>query len=82
MERTYIVPRDIDVESFASSFADHIVIGIFGSREEFSIVVAMQRHIQHILVRFEHALGAIAMMNVPVDNQNSTRQRQKDTKMS
>ena len=64
----YLVPWNIDIKTNASRFADRIEIAIFTFGKECGIIIAMNAYIQHIRIRFENMLCAIAMMYVPVDN--------------
>lgn len=68
---TYFVPWNVHVEPFATSFTDDIVIGIIRFWEKFTVIVAMQWNVKYIFIWFEHALCTVAVMNVPIDNQNT-----------
>lgn len=64
----HLIPRYIYIKAHTSTFSNYIVAGIFTLRKECAVVIAMYAYIEHIGVRFEYMLRAIAMMDIPVNN--------------
>lgn len=67
IERT--TPTNINVEALA--VVDARLLEVPGAREEVTVVVPVQRYIKHVRVVVEDLLEAIAVMHIPVDDQNS-----------
>lgn len=63
-----LVPWNIYIETFTSTLADHRIVAVIRFREEFTVLVTMQRNVQHFTTVFEEPLRSIAMMDVPIDD--------------
>lgn len=67
---TFCGPRNVDILSLASTCTTVKVVAIRSSWIEPAVFVNVYRNIQYIRVRVESLLNAVAMMNVPVHNEN------------
>ena len=69
IDSTYLIPGYVHIEATPSVLAHHIVVtsGAFG--KEGAMLVAMYAHVEHLGIGLEDVLSAVAMMNVPVNNQ-------------
>jgi hypothetical protein len=75
-----LVPRNVDAVTGTESFSHKLGTSSFSlgrrnvCRKEGAIVVSVQRHIQHSRIVDKHFLGTVSMMNVPINQQNPTKE--------
>uniref|UniRef100_A0A8W7PBL6 Uncharacterized protein n=1 Tax=Anopheles coluzzii TaxID=1518534 RepID=A0A8W7PBL6_ANOCL len=62
---------DVHVEAPARPAADDGVVRVGAAREERPIVVPVHRDVQHVRVLLEDVLRAVAVVHVPVDDQDA-----------
>uniref|UniRef100_A0A182V1E0 Uncharacterized protein n=1 Tax=Anopheles merus TaxID=30066 RepID=A0A182V1E0_ANOME len=68
---SYAIGRDVDVEAPARPAADDGVVRVGAARKERPIVVPVHRDVQHVRVLLEDVLRAVAVVHVPVDDQDA-----------
>lgn len=65
-----LVPGQIDSETLALPLANCICIRLWEKRPEASMLIAVPREIKDTGVIVEDILDALAMVDIPVDNEN------------
>ena len=64
------LPGHVDVKtgSFATTY--ELRFAVFAPWKESHIIIPMKAHVKHLIRVVKDVLGAISMVNVPIDNQN------------
>lgn len=69
------IQRDVDIEANAATRADVVEVRLSQFWPKRSVLIAMHREVEHPGVVIERILTRLAVVNVPVDNENPNREK-------
>ena len=72
MEMFYVRPCDVDGVTGSGSDSDNVAVRLF--RLQRKEIQPMERDVHDPRIVFEHPLDAVAVMDIPIDNQNPVTQ--------